>query len=41
LENSEYLTLAEFLLVAEVATGVPAETLSRLPRKRRCTNQIL
>jgi death-on-curing protein len=31
LENIEYLTLAEFLLVAEVATGVPAETLSRLP----------
>jgi Fic/DOC family len=27
----EYLSLADFLLVAEVATGVPAEDLSRLP----------
>jgi hypothetical protein len=31
LEKVEYLSLAEFLLVAEVATGVPAETLARLP----------
>ena len=27
----EYLSLADFLLIAEVATGVPAEDLSRLP----------
>ncbi len=27
----EYLSLADLLLVAEVATGIPAESLSRLP----------
>lgn len=31
MEPVEYLSLAEFLLIAEVATGVPAETLARLP----------
>lgn len=31
MERVKYLSLAEFLLVAEVATGVPAETLARLP----------
>lgn len=27
----EYLSLADFLLIAEVATGIPAERLDRLP----------
>jgi len=31
LPDVEYLTLADFLLVAEAATGIPAERLSRLP----------
>jgi death on curing protein len=31
LAQVEYLSLADFLLIAEVATGVPAENLSRLP----------
>jgi death-on-curing protein len=28
----EYLSLADFLLIAEAATGLPAEKLSRLPK---------
>ena len=31
LREVEYLSLADFLLIAEVATGTPAETLRRLP----------
>jgi hypothetical protein len=31
LPGVEYLSLADFLLIAEVATGVTAEDLSRLP----------
>ena len=31
MRNVEYLSLADFLLVAEVATGIPAETLRGLP----------
>lgn len=31
MDRVEYLSLADFLLVAEAATGIPAEDLSRLP----------
>jgi death-on-curing protein len=31
LAGVEYLNLADFLLIAEVATGIPAEDLSHLP----------
>ena len=31
MRDVEYLTLADFLLIAEAATGVPAETLRGLP----------
>jgi len=31
LADVEYLSLADFLLIAEVATGIPAERLARLP----------
>jgi hypothetical protein len=29
---TEYLDLADFLLIAEAVTGVPAETLARVSR---------
>lgn len=29
---TEYLDLADYLLIAEAVTGIPAETLGRLPR---------
>jgi death-on-curing protein len=32
LADVEYLSLADFLLIAEVATGVAADRLARLPR---------
>lgn len=36
----KYLSLADFLLIAELATGIPAEDLSRLPTLARAESTL-